>query len=372
MARDLGAGDRSRGQAGLHTAIIASLLWGIACAAIVFAFAPQLMRVMGAERAVAPDGVDFLRAGCLGFPGLMVLYAISGSLRGMGNTWLPMVVLIVVNLVNAGLTLVLINGSVAELGTQASGVGYAAGGTAGGVIALVIAGSGLAPVRMDVRRIWCVSGAAVRRLMRIGLPVGLQEAQFMLAFLVYTRIVATLGTDELAAHSLALRSLEVAILPAFALETASTALVSRSLGAGDPERARHIAVRTTVLAMSVLTALAALQFVLAPHIVGLFVDDAEVQRTGTRLLRVFAFAIPALGIHAPLSGALRGAGDAPFVLATATATTWGVRVPLAVLTALVLGLNVPFVWLAAFAENWVRAALVARRFRQGTWVSKRV
>ena len=127
-----------------------------------------------------------------------------------------------------------------------------------------------------------------------------------------------------------------------------------------------------MLAVSVLTVMAAIQFALAPQLVQLFVDDPEVQETGTRLLRVFAFAIPALGIHAPLSGALRGSGDAPFVLVTATATTWGVRVPIAVLTALVLGLTVPFVWLAALTENWVRAAFVARRFRQGHWKSKRV
>jgi putative MATE family efflux protein len=372
MARDAGAGDRSRAQAGLHTAIVSAFVWGVFCAAVVFALAPQLIRAMGAEPEVVPHGVDFLRAGCLGFPMLMVLYAISGSLRGMGNTWMPMVILIIVNLINAGLTLVLINGSVADLGTQASGIGYAAGGTAGGVLALALVASPIAPVRMDVRRLFAIGGDAFSRLMRIGLPVGLQEAQFMMAFLVYTRIVATLGTEQLAAHSLALRSLEIAILPAFALETASTALVSRSLGARDPERAEHIAVRTTMIAVSVLTAMAILQFILAPYLVQLFVDDPEVQDTGTRLLRVFAFAIPALGIHAPLSGALRGAGDAPFVLATATATTWGVRVPVAVLTALVLGLSVPFVWTAALSENWVRAALVSRRFRQGKWKTKRI
>jgi putative MATE family efflux protein len=282
------------------------------------------------------------------------------------------VILIIVNLINAGLTLVLINGSVADLGTLASGIGYAVGGTVGGVLALALVASSIAPVRMDVRRLLAVGGDSLPRLLRIGLPVGLQEAQFMLAFLVYTRIVATLGTEQLAAHSLALRSLEIAILPAFALETASTALVSRSLGARDPVRAEHIAIRTTAIAVSVLTVMAAAQFILAPYLVQLFVDDPEVQHTGTRLLRVFAFAIPALGIHAPLSGALRGSGDAPFVLATATATTWGVRVPIAVLMALVLGLTVPFVWIAAFTENWVRAALISRRFRQGRWKTKRV
>ena len=51
-----------------------------------------------------PLGVEYLRAGSLGFPMLMVLYAVSGSLRGMGNTWMPMVILIIVNLINAVVT----------------------------------------------------------------------------------------------------------------------------------------------------------------------------------------------------------------------------------------------------------------------------
>jgi putative MATE family efflux protein len=372
MARDAGAGERSRAQAGLHAAVVSAFIWGAACAAIVFALAPQLIRLMGAEPEVVPHGVEFLRAGCLGFPMLMVLYAISGSLRGMGNTWMPMVILIIVNLINAGLTFVLINGSVADLGTQASGIGYAVGGSVGGALALALVMSSLAPVRMDVRRLLPVRRDALRRLLRIGLPVGLQEMQFMLAFLVYTRIVATLGTQQLAAHSLALRSLEIAILPAFALETASTALVSRALGAGRPAHAERVAMRTTTIAVGVLVSMAALQFALAPYAVRLFVDDSDVQQTGTRLLRVFAFAIPALGIHAPLSGALRGAGDARFVLGTFTLTTWAVRVPIAALTALVLGLSVPYVWLAALTENWTRAALVVRRFRQGRWKTMRV
>ena len=372
VARDLGAGDRSRVQTGLHTAILAALVWGSFCTIAVFALAPTLMRAMGAEADVVPLGVDYLRAGSLGFPMLMALYAISGSLRGMGNTWMPMVILLIVNVVNAIVTLLLINGVIADLGVQASGIGYAAAGTAGGVLALALAMSGLAPVRMDLSRILRIDRAAFGRLLRIGLPVGLEEAQFMLAFLVYTGIVATLGTAQLAAHSLALRSLEVAILPGFALATAATALVSRYLGAQRPDLAHAVAVRCATIGASVLIVMGALQFVLAPYIVRAFVDDPEVVRNGTRLLRVFAFALPALGVHSSLSGALRGAGDVRFVLGTFTFTAWGIRVPVAALMAIVLGLTVPFVWLAAVTENWVRAALVLRRFLTGRWQEMRV
>jgi putative MATE family efflux protein len=372
VARDLGSGDRSRVQMGLRTAIISAFVWGLFCTVVIFTLAPVLMRLMGAEDEVVSHGVDFLRAGSLGFPFLMVLYAISGSLRGLGNTWIPMVILIIVNLLNAGVTYALISGAVADLGTQASGIGYATAGIGGGLLALAAVVLGIGPARLDLAHLFEVDRLSFDRLFHIGLPVGLEEAQFMLAFLAYTRIVATLGTDQLAAHSLALRSLEIAILPGFALATAATALVSRYLGAMRPDLAELAARRTLAIGLTALCVMAVLQFVLAPYIVDLFINDAEVKRRGTQLLRIFAFALPALGIHSTLSGALRGAGDVRFVLMTFTFTAWGIRVPIAFFTVVVLGLAVPFAWLAAVTENWVRAALVLRRFRSDKWKSIRV
>jgi putative MATE family efflux protein len=372
VARDIGAGDRSRVQAGLQTAVALALLWGAACAAVVFVLAPQLMRLMGARPAVEPLGVEYLRAGSLGFPLTMALYAVSGSLRGMGNTWLPMAILLVVNAVNALVTFLLINGTVADLGVRASGIGYASAATTGGMLALVVAASGYAPVAWDPRRAFGMSAEALRRLVRIGVPVGLEEAQFMLAFLVYTRIVATLGTDQLAAHSLALRSVEMAILPGFALGTAATALVGQRLGAGDPEGAEAVGRRVRAFACMALCAMAAVQFALAPQIVRIFVSKPEVVDTGAKLLRVFAIALPALGVHSSTSGTLRGAGDVRFVLATFTFSAWCVRVPLAALLVLGFGLGAPFAWLGAVAENWTRALLVTRRFEQGRWKRLRV
>lgn len=372
IARDLGAGDRSRVQVGLHTAVLMAVAWGILCTIAVFALAPTLMRLMGAEPEVVPLGVDYLRAGSLGFPMLMALYAVSGALRGMGNTWMPMVILLIVNAVNAVVTFLLISGHVADLGVQGSGIGYAAASWTGGVLALMLAASGLAPVRMNVARLFSVSRDAFARLTRIGLPVGLEEAQFMLAFLVYTRIIARLGTDQLAAHALALRSLEVAILPGFALGTAATALVGRYLGAGSPDIAEQVAKKARFFAVVVLCTMGVVQFALAPYIVRAFVNDPEVVSTGTKLLRVFAFALPALGIHSSISGALRGAGDVRYVLGTFTFTAWGIRVPVAAFMVIVLGLTVPFAWLAAVSENWVRAGLVSYRFRRGTWKRMKV
>lgn len=372
IARDAGGGDTSRAQQGLHAALIAGVVWGIVCTALIWALAPTLMRLMGAKPEVVSLGADYLRAGSLGFPLLTALYTVSGGFRAMGNTWITMCIIGGLNMVNALVTFLLISGAVADLGILASGVGYAAASTTGGIIALAVAAHRRAPLRIDIRRLLNGVRADYARLFRIGLPVGLEEAQFMLAFLVYTRIIARLGTDQLAAHSLALRSVELALLPAFALGTAATALVGRYLGAGDPDLAEEVAKRTRFFALCALVTMAVLQFAFAPWIVRAFVEDPDVVSTGTKLLRVFAFALPALAVHGSMSGSLRGAGDVRYVLGTFTVTAWGIRVPMAAFMVLVLGLSAPFAWLAAVTENYVRAALVLRRFRAGKWKALKV
>lgn len=367
IARDFGSGDRSRVSAALQTAVLAAFLWGVLCTVVLFAGSTHLMRVMGAKEEVVPLGAEYLRAGSLAFPPMMVFFAVSGALRGMGNTWVSMSIIIVINALNALVTFLLISGVVADLGMTAAGIGYATAGMTGGALALIMGSSNVAPVRLRLSRLVSFNREAAARLFRIGLPVGLEEAQFMLAFLVYTRVVARLGTDQLAAHAVALRSLEVSLLPGFALGNSATALVSRYLGAGRPDLAEAVARQTRNIAVAGMVTLATLQFILAPYIVDLFVDNPDVARTGTRLLRVFAFALPAVGIHLSLSGALRGAGDVRFVLATFTFTAWGIRVSIASFMVIVLGLTVPFAWLGAVTENWVRALLVYLRFRRGAW-----
>lgn len=372
IARDVGAREHRNVQVALHTAIVAAMAWGLASMVAVIIFAPQLMRVMGAEPEVVPLGVEYLRAGAIGFPLLMVLYAVAGAMRGAGNTWIPMLILIVVNLVNAIVTFTLISGYPFELGVLASGIGYAAAAATGGLLALAVVAAGVGPVRMQISRIFEVSRASFRRLFHVALPVGLEEVQFMLAFLVYTRIIAHLGTQQLAAHTVALRSLEVSILPGFALGTAATALVGQYLGGQRPDIAERVAKRVRFFALLVLVVMAVLQFVLAPYIVKIFVDDPDVIDTGTTLLRVFAFALPGLGLHSSVAGALRGAGDVRYVLATFTLSAWVIRVPLAALLVLGFGLGAPFAWLAAVTENWTRAILILRRFRQGRWKTLKV
>ena len=73
------------------------------------------------------------------------------------------------------------------------------GGAVGGALAIFVLYRGVGPARYQFRKALQTGRTEVKRLANIGVPSGLEEVQFMLAFLVYTRLVSGFGTAAMAA-----------------------------------------------------------------------------------------------------------------------------------------------------------------------------
>ncbi|MDH5201246.1 MAG: MATE family efflux transporter [Candidatus Bathyarchaeota archaeon] len=374
VARDAGAGEVSQVERSMRASLLLALVWGCLATVVLWPLAGPLLELMALEPEAKSFGVDYIRAASLGFPLLMVLYAANGCLRGLGNTVLPMLILIAAQVANALVAFFLISGvfGLPQLEVLASGIGFGSAGAIGGVLGLGVLASRLSPVPFRVDRALATGRRDFQRVLNVGLPVTGEEFQFSVAFIAYSRVISGLGTTALAAHTLALRALELAIVPGFALATAATAIVGQCLGAGRPDLAERAGLEARKWALLSMITLGLLMAILAPQLVSVFVDDDEVVNVGGRLLRIFALALPMMGIGSSLSGALRGAGDVRYVLAVLTLTAWLVRIPTAWILAGAFGLGAPGAWVGAVVENNVRGALVWLRFRGGRWKTMRV
>ena len=122
------------------------------------------------------------------------------------------------------------------------------------------------------------------------------------------------------------------------------------------------AVRLVALVMSVMGLLAS---ILAPQIMGIFIDDPAVIAMGVPALRIAGLSMPFLGIGFTLAGGLRGAGDTTSVLVIIVCSIWLVRVANSAWLSPILGLA--GVWLAIALDFVVRAGVLALRFRSGKW-----
>jgi putative MATE family efflux protein len=212
-------------------------------------------------------------------------------------------------------------------------------------------------------------------VLNIGIPAGIEQMQFNIAFMIYTAIIVSLGTTALAAHGVTLAIQSLTFNVGFALSIATSALVGQSLGAKRPdlaERSAYVTMRYSLVFMGVI---ALVMVFLGAEIVSLFVageDAPDVIDIGKDLLFIFAFAMPGLAISLTLGGALRGAGDTRAVLYIMAGTTWIIRLVPAYLLAITFGLGVPGAWLAAILDINTRAFLMWLRFRMGKWKTMKV
>ncbi|MCH7999156.1 MAG: MATE family efflux transporter [Chloroflexi bacterium] len=369
VARNVGAGNPERAEVTLRSAQMLALIWGLAMAAVYFVAAEPMLRIMGAEPAALDLGVDYMQAAALGIPFYSVLFASNACLQGAGDTRTPMLIMLAVNLINGILSWALINGlgPFPEYGVRGAGLGYFGAAIAGALLAAYSVLRRDSVVHLSPSKVTSIDPAETRRILKVGLPTGVEQLQFMASFLLYTRIIASLGTTALAAHQVALRIEGLTFQPGFALGVAATTLVGQALGAKRPDLAEKAAAAAGRIAFVFMTAVGVTLMIFGGPITRLFIDDDEVVDIGRKLLLIFGIALPALSISMSLGGALRGAGDTRAVLGIMTIGVWGVRLVPAYFLAIVVGLGVPGAWLAAVMDINTRALLMFLRFRQGRW-----
>ena len=134
-ARLFGAGRRTEGlRAGVDGMWLALLL-GLGAGAFLGLTAPWLTAAMGADGAVAQAAVSYLRASCPGLPGMFVVLAATGVLRGLLDTRTPFVVATAGAVFNVVVNAILLYG--VGMGIAGSGAGTAIAQTA---MALALAG----------------------------------------------------------------------------------------------------------------------------------------------------------------------------------------------------------------------------------------
>jgi len=372
IARYVGGNQPERASPALRNAILMALAWGLLVALGMWFIGSWSLGVLGAEEEARHQGTVYLKAAAIGMPFWSLIYAGGACLQGAGDTRTPMAIGVLVNAANIIIAYTLINGvdPFPQLDVLGSGAGFSGAAIIGGTVMLAVLASGTRVLSWHPWEAPRFATTEARRLVNIGAPAGIEQFQFNIAFMAYTRIIASLGTTALAAHGVTLAIQSLTFNVGFALSVATSALVGQSLGAHRPdlaERATYVTLRYSLLFM---IGLGAVLMTLGGPITDIFVggeNAGEVVDIGRKLLFVFAFAMPGLAISLTLSGALRGAGDTRAVLLITAGTTWIVRLVPAYLLAITFGLGVPGAWIAAVIDINTRALLMFLRFRQGRW-----
>jgi MATE family multidrug resistance protein len=210
------------------------------------------------------------------------------------------------------------------------------------------------------------------RLLRTGLPLGLQWVFDAGSFAVFSLIVASMSAASLAASHSFIMIVNVSFMLALGVSGATQTLVGRAIGEGQPDLAVSALKNGLRVALSVSVALA-IALTLAPRLLmRIFTDDEALIALGVSVLRLGAIFQLLDAVHIVVMGALRGAGDTRWPSVWQTVLAWGLFVPLAWWLGVHLGYGLD----GAYAGGVLYVALLAGglvwRFASGKWREMRI
>jgi putative MATE family efflux protein len=373
VSRNVGGGRLGDASEAAGQSLLLALALGVLTGLPGWLAAGKLCLLLGASPEVLEKGVAYLRVSFLGSFSVFLLFTGNSVLQGAGNTRVPMCVMGLANVLNLLLDPIFIYGLLGFPRLEVRGAALATVLSqiiAAGLVLRLLA-RGAAGLRVSPAH-WRWNAELAGRILRIGLPGSGQMLSRSLMSLLLMRIVAGCGMPALTAYGIGLRFHTIILLPIFAIGNAAATMVGQNLGAAQPQRALRAAWIATAMALALTAATAAGLWGLAPHLMRIFDQTAEVVATGAAYLRVVSpfYVFAALGIV--LSRAQMGAGDTLAPMICTILSLWGLQVPLAVVLSRLVHPPTLGIWWAMAAALFFNGLLVTAWWQTGRWQRARL
>lgn len=378
VAQYFGAKDKDRLSICVGTSVALVFFAAVVIMIIGIPASRPLLELINTPEKYIDLAATYLQIIFAGILGMAFYNIISGILRGLGDSFYPLVYL----LISAGLNIILDIWFVAGLSLGVQGVAWAT------IIAQTISAI-LCIIRLtQMKDILVISRktlipdlASVKLILKLGIPSGLTQAIFSLALVFVQSLTNRMGDFVPAINVAIMRVDGFAVLPAFTFGLAVSTYVGQNLGAGKNDRVKSGERAALMLALgtSLVIVLALLLF--GKQLIEIFINQESTDPTvyenvvtlGGRGLKILAAGYIAMGITQIYSGILRAAGDTISTMMISLITTVVIRVPLAYVLA---SLNRSEDWpnghpdaiFFSLLVSWLMGALlVYLRFRQGKW-----
>ena len=305
IAYAVGQRDEQAVSRAVHTAIVLAVLGGLLAATVGELIAAPLLEALRTPDEVFPLALLYLRIYFAGLPVIMLYNFEAAIFRSVGETKIPLMALTLSGILNVILNLFF----VAILHMTVDGVATAT------VIANAVSAAILYYKLRRTDRIIRVSPKALRidvksmkRMLRIGLPAGLQSAVFSVANIIIQSAINSLGTIVMAASgaSFNIEIITYNILNSFS--QACTTFVGQNYGAGDVKRCKRTMLLCLLEGAIALALAIALILPFGKQLLSVFNNDPQVIDVGyIRLVTLMTAHIFSL-CYEVLSGYLRGFG----------------------------------------------------------------
>lgn len=334
-------------------------------------FPAFLLGIYSKDPAVVEAGSAYLRIMACSF----VFFAITASygtvLRSTGDVRTPLVVSLAALSLNTLLSYLLIFGEfgLPELGILGAAVGIVVARVVECLALLIITYKRNLPAAVRLEQVRSLDLRFVKQVLKPILPVTLNELLWAFGATAYSVVYARIGTDSMAAMSIAGSIDQLALVLFFGISNACAILVGNRIGAGDLEKAFRYAVRSLGLGVGLAIVMGGIVLLVSQPILRLYKVSPEVLLAAQRILTVIAcFLWLRISNLIYYVGIFRSGGDTRFAFIVDVGTIWLVGVPMASMAAFVFHFPVYIVYLFVMSDELTKSILGLWRLVSKKWI----
>lgn len=346
------------------TGFIASLL--IAVPGVIYA--PDLLRLMGANEIIASELSGYTRVMLGGNVVIMLLFIINAVFRSSGDAAISMRVLWIGNIINIILDPCLIFGlgPFPELGITGAAVATTTGRGIAVIYQLYLLFWGNKRVQIKVEHIR-INFRLIAHILKISAGGIGQNLIATSSWIALVRIISNFGSEALAGYTIAIRIILFALLPSWGISNAAATLVGQNLGAKKPGRAEKSVWVTGIVNMILLSLFGGIILLDPEPLILFFIKDPAVVASGTAGLRILSIGFISYGLGMVLINSFNGAGDTATPTLINLFSFWLIEIPLAAILAnrVLNGENGVFIAIVIAESIMTLTAWLI--FRRGKW-----
>ena len=308
----------------------------------------------------------------LSYPFIGLYNAGAALFRAQGNSKISMLSSLVMNVINIGGNAVLIFGF--GMGVMGAALASLVSRAVACAVVLYLLQKPACPLRVDGLRALAPDGGLIRRILRVGIPAGIENGKFQIGKLSVSSLTSTLGTAAIAANAVANTTTTFLNIPANAVGMAALTVVGQCLGAGEKEQAVYYSRRLLLTAYCGAWVMNLSAFLFANRFaISLFNLSPEAQTMALQVMVWFNFVSLFFWPSSfTLPNILRAAGDARFTMAVSILSMWVFRVGFCYVMVLGFHGRLLSIWMGMFLDWVFRSLCFFVRFARGRWMEQSV
>lgn len=320
---------------------------------------------------IDPDVASFANTYMLivfaSIPFIAIYNSGAALFRAMGNSKITLKTSLIMNLINVVGNATLIYGF--RMGVAGVAIPTLVSRVVAAIIIIVLLRDESLTIHISKKFNYKYDGKMVGKILKIGIPNGIENSMFQLGKVVLLSVISTFGTVSITANAVANTVSGFQMLPGGAIGLGLVTVVSQCVGAKDYEQVRYYTKKLIKYAHLSLIIINLIIFMTAPLILKAYNLSPETAALTKKIILFYGVnAIIIWPLAFTLTNTLRAANDVRYAMLVSIGSMWIVRIGLGIFFAKTLNIGMFGAWMGMICDWYVRSIFFIGRFKGTKWI----